>query len=79
MDVVNIIPKDRLLIESDGPYSKVNGKKFSPTLLLEEYELIAKSLNEPELIILKICCLQNKRTVLTHVSIRGKLWNIRRR
>ena len=28
MDVVNIIPKDRLLIESDGPYSKVNGKKF---------------------------------------------------
>ena len=50
MDVVNIIPKDRLLIEGDGPYSKVNGKKFSPTLLLEEYELIAKSLNEPELI-----------------------------
>ena len=50
MDVVNKIPKNRLLIESDGPYSKVNGKKFSPTLLLEEYELIAKSLNEPELI-----------------------------
>ena len=50
MDVVNIIPKDRLLIESDGPYSKVNWKKFSPTLLLQEYELIAKSLNEPELI-----------------------------
>ena len=50
MDVVNAIPKDRLLIESDGPYSKVNGKKFSPSLLLEEYELIAKSLDEPELI-----------------------------
>ncbi len=28
MDVVNAIPKDRLLIESDGPYSKVNGKSF---------------------------------------------------
>ena len=50
MDVVNVIPRDRLLIESDGPYSKVNGKKFDPTLLLEEYEFIAKSLNEPELI-----------------------------
>lgn len=50
MDVVNVIPKDRLLIESDGPYSKVNGKKFSPSLLLEEYELIAKPLDEPELI-----------------------------
>lgn len=30
MDIVNAIPKDRLLIESDGPYSKVDGKKFSP-------------------------------------------------
>ena len=44
------ISKDRLLIESDGPYSKVDGKKFSPSLLREEYELIAKSLDEPELI-----------------------------
>ena len=50
MDILSVIPKDRLLIESDGPYSKVNGKRFFPTLLLEEYELIAKSLNEPELI-----------------------------
>ena len=50
MDVVNVIPRDRLLIESDGPYSKVNGKKFAPSLLLEEYKLIAKSINEPELI-----------------------------
>ena len=50
MNILSVIPKDRLLIESDGPYSKVNGKRFFPTLLLEEYELIAKSLNEPELI-----------------------------
>lgn len=50
MDVLKTIPKDRLLIESDGPYSKVDGKKFSPSLLREEYELIAKSLDEPELI-----------------------------
>lgn len=49
-NIVNIIPKDRLLIESDGPYTKVNGKRFLPSLLLEEYELIAKSINEPELI-----------------------------
>lgn len=50
MDVLKTIPKDKLLIESDGPYSKVDGKKFSPSLLREEYELIAKSLDEPELI-----------------------------
>ena len=50
MDILRVIPKDKLLIESDGPYSKVNGKRFLPTLLLEEYELIAESLNEPDLI-----------------------------
>ena len=44
------ISKDRLLIESDGPYSSVNGKKFFPNLLLEEYKVIAGALNDPDLI-----------------------------
>ena len=48
--IVNSIPRDKLLIESDGPYSKVNGKKFRPQLLREEYEYIANALNESELV-----------------------------
>ncbi|MBU5486569.1 TatD family hydrolase [Clostridium sp. MSJ-8] len=50
VEVVNSIPRDKLLVESDGPYSKVRGKRFSPQLLREEYECIAKTLSEPEII-----------------------------
>ena len=49
-ELINNIPKDRILIESDGPYSKVNGKKYSPEMLRDEYEIIAKALDEPDLI-----------------------------
>lgn len=49
-ELINSIPKDKILIESDGPYSKVNGKKYSPEMLRDEYEMIAKALNEPDLI-----------------------------
>lgn len=38
------IPKERLLIESDGPYSKVNGKRFSPEKLGETYHIVASAL-----------------------------------
>lgn len=44
------IPKERVLIESDGPFTKVNGKKYVPRLLFEEYENIARFLDEPDLI-----------------------------
>lgn len=44
------IPKERILIESDGPFTKVNGKKYVPQLLYEEYENIARFLDEPDLI-----------------------------
>lgn len=46
------IPKDRLLIESDGPFTRVNGKKYSPELLKQQYENIAKFYSEPDLIML---------------------------
>lgn len=49
-ELINNIPKDKILIESDGPYSKVNGKKYSPEMLQDEYEIIAKALDEPDLI-----------------------------
>lgn len=50
MEIIMNIPKDRILIESDGPYSRVNGKKYAPELLRSEYEIIARALNEPDLI-----------------------------
>lgn len=46
-----VIPKNRMLIESDGPYTKVGSKKYDPTLLLEAYEKIAYFYNEKDLII----------------------------
>ncbi len=39
------IPKDRLLVESDGPYSKINGKRFSPDKLEESYRVIESALH----------------------------------
>jgi TatD DNase family protein len=50
MDIINNIPRNKFLIESDGPYTKVAGKKFKPQLLPDEYVLIAKSINEPNLV-----------------------------
>lgn len=49
MDKINAVPKG-ILVESDGPYSKVEGKKYEPSYLLREYELIAKALEEPDLV-----------------------------
>ena len=60
--VLNEIPRKRILIESDGPYSTVNGVKYKPQLLKTEYELIAKVLNEPELIQIVY---DNFKTILT--------------
>lgn len=48
-ELIKLIPKDRILIESDGPYSKVNEKKYTPELLKMEYEVIKRALNEPDL------------------------------
>lgn len=52
LDLVKKIPANKILIESDGPFSKVDGKKYRPELLLLEYEIIARALNEPNLITL---------------------------
>ena len=50
MEVVNAIPEDKFLIESDGPYSKIDGKKYTPQFLMREYELIARAINDSDLI-----------------------------
>lgn len=44
-----LIPKDKILIESDGPFTNVNGKKYEPTLLKQQYNIISNFFNEPEL------------------------------
>lgn len=62
MEIVNAIPREKFLIESDGPYSKVDGKKYTPQLLLTEYQLIARAIKEPDLI--KIVYSNFKRLLL---------------
>lgn len=62
MKIVARIPKDRLLIESDGPYSKVNGKKYTPEMLEEAYQAIETALQIKDL---EKITYQNFLTVLT--------------
>ena len=44
------IPTDRILVESDGPYTKVSGKKYSPDLLQQSYQLISRLYGKLDLI-----------------------------
>ncbi len=39
------IPQKKILVESDGPFSKVENKKYSPELLTSVYTIIADFLN----------------------------------
>jgi TatD DNase family protein len=41
---VRTIPKDRILVESDGPFTKVNKKTYSPILLKDAYATIESAL-----------------------------------
>ncbi len=49
-DRYRMIPIDHILVESDGPYTKVNGKKYSPELLFDSYSMIAKFYDDQEII-----------------------------
>lgn len=44
------IPIEKILVESDGPFSKIGSQKFKPELLINEYESIARFFDEPDLI-----------------------------
>ena len=57
-----LIPKDKLLIESDGPFTKVNGKKYEPRFLAEQYEIISSFFEEENL---KEIIYKNFKTILT--------------
>ena len=57
-----LIPKDKLLIESDGPFTKVNGKKYEPRFLAKQYEIISSFFDEKNL---KEIVYKNFKTILT--------------
>ncbi len=55
------IPADRLLIESDGPYTKIEGKKYTPDMLSQSYQIISDFFDIPNL---ETIVSSNFRTIL---------------
>lgn len=49
IDIIKKIPKTRLLIESDGPFSKINGKGYIPEKLEDIYTLLAATIKETDI------------------------------
>lgn len=47
--IISNIPMDRLLVESDGPFSKIGTKKYSPTDLQQTYDLISNTIGVQEI------------------------------
>ena len=45
---LRLIPKTRVLIESDGPFTKIDGKRYTFNKLIKIYELVAQYYNEPD-------------------------------
>lgn len=56
------IPKDRILVESDGPFSKVSNQKYNPTMLNETYNIIEEQLSLDNL---RECVYNNFYRILT--------------
>ena len=46
---VCLIPRNKLLIESDGPFTKVNNKKYYPGSLIDVYTAVEIARNEKNL------------------------------
>ena len=42
--IISQIPMERLLVESDGPFSKIGTKRYTPTDLQSTYDLISDTL-----------------------------------
>ena len=47
--IISNIPIDRLLVESDGPFSKIGTKKYSPADLQQTYNLISNTIGSKEI------------------------------
>lgn len=48
-EIITHIPTNRLLIESDGPFSKISGKKYTPTKLEDVYSAVESVTGNPHL------------------------------
>lgn len=62
-EIVKSIPVDRLLIESDGPFTKVDGRKYVPVSLSKVYKSVADLIpnkNLPEIVWSNFRTLLNK-------------------
>lgn len=46
---IEMIPIERILIESDGPYSKVDGKRYTPDKLIDLYRTVGSVLQITDL------------------------------
>lgn len=69
------IPLNKILIESDGPFTKVNNKKYEPSLLDESYSLIGKAL---EINNIRKLVFENFRVLLSKDLPRNKVINQRK-
>lgn len=49
LNIIKEIPKARLLIESDGPFSKINGKGYIPEKLGDIYSMLALTIKESDI------------------------------
>lgn len=47
--IISQIPLNRILIESDGPFTKVNLQKYSPSQLQEVYRQLAALLKSEDI------------------------------
>lgn len=48
--LIRLMPLDRILIESDGPYTRVNGQQYHLRLLPSVYKIVGEVLSNNELI-----------------------------
>ena len=44
-----LVPRERFLIESDGPFIKIDKLTFTPKMLIDNYRLIANAINSAKL------------------------------
>lgn len=43
-DIINKIPKNKILVESDGPFGKINNKTVNPQDIIKVYDLLSLSI-----------------------------------
>lgn len=61
--IIARIPYSRILIESDGPFSKVFGRKYTPSMLSDLYSVVGETIGCSDV---KDIVWKNFKTLLTH-------------